>query len=134
VELNVTALPTANDHPLEAEFACTALYTMSLLLSPLFDSSALGLSTIACFLGHLQNRGLLSEETVYSLSKVVPFAPLIMNLYLITKRKKAFSYFILQSTLLLQTLLIEAFSGKRGPFIASTFLSGQFSVDQIRQN
>jgi hypothetical protein len=88
---------------------------MELLLSPLYESSRIGLSIVACFLGYIHNGGPLHEELIYSLSKVVPFAPLISSLHLIDQQENIYGYFIPQVTAALHTLLMEAFSCPDNP-------------------
>lgn len=51
------------------------------ILSPLFDSSDSGLSQIASFLGYLYHCGIDSEDFFKVFSDLIPFPPLLINLY-----------------------------------------------------
>jgi hypothetical protein len=88
---------------------------MWLLLSLCCDSTVLGLSTIACFLGYIHNHGSMYEELIYSLLNIVPFAPLVTNLFLLSSRKDSYGYFLPQITAPLHMLLVEAFSCQADP-------------------
>jgi hypothetical protein len=66
----------------------------------------------ACFLGYISNNGPLLEELIYALSKVIPFAPMINNLWLIIKREPLFGSSIVQITAPLHTIVAEAFHSK----------------------
>jgi hypothetical protein len=60
------------------------------------DSSDLDYSLIAYFLGSIENNGTLSEEIIYLLSKIVPFASLIKSLTLLVPLEQFLGYMCLQ--------------------------------------
>jgi hypothetical protein len=73
------------------------------------DSSKLDYSLVACFLGSIANNDTLSEEVIYLLSKIIPFAPLINSLTLLVPCEQLLSLSITQTTAPLYTVLLEMF-------------------------
>jgi ubiquitin-protein ligase/Mg-chelatase subunit ChlD len=81
--------------------------SQQLLLSPRAKSTTPGLCLIASLLGYIHHSQGSTPELIYSLSKLIPFAPLVANLHLLASREQIYGYMIPPITAPLQTLFAE---------------------------
>jgi ubiquitin-conjugating enzyme E2 D/E len=75
--------------------------------NPWCRASGMGLSTIACLLGYFQRVGPVANAIIYSISKIIPFAPLINGLRLLLAEKKISASMITHITAPLYTIFSE---------------------------
>jgi hypothetical protein len=88
---------------------------MQLLLSPLYDSSAAGLSVIASFINYIHHNGPKTQEILHALTKTISFTPLVDGLSVLARGGSIFGYYLPVITAPLHTLIGQAFLSKGTP-------------------
>jgi ubiquitin-protein ligase len=101
------------------------------LLTPLAGSSDEGLTYLASLLGYIVYGGRLTDLLLYSISRFVPFAPLIAGLYVLAQKEAVYGYTLAQIVDPLHTIVREIFPDR--PLEHLLELLPLFTAHQFRE-